>query len=47
MSDSFWAIVSLAQQGLILLHFALVITFAVRVISQRFAGGSVVIFTSL
>lgn len=40
MPDSFWAVVSLAQQGLILLHFVLVITFAVRVISQRLPVGA-------
>ena len=40
MPDSFWAVVSLAQQGLILLHLVLVITFAVRVISQRLPVGA-------
>lgn len=38
--DSIWALVSLIQQLLILLHFALVITFAVRVIIQRLPVGA-------
>lgn len=39
MQISFWALVSLIQQVLILLHFTLVITFAVRVIMQRLPVG--------
>lgn len=39
MHDSFWALISLVQQLLILLHFVLVITFAVRVIMQRLPVG--------
>lgn len=40
MSNSFGTVVSLVQQGLILLHFTLVITFAVRVIIQRLPVGA-------
>lgn len=40
MSNSFGAVLSLVQQGLILLHFTLVITFAVRVIIQRLPVGA-------
>ncbi|MBE8716079.1 cardiolipin synthase [Cellvibrio polysaccharolyticus] len=40
MHDSFWALISLVQQLLILLHFVLVITFAVRVIMQRLPVGA-------
>src|SRR5690606_14340856 len=40
MSDHFGTLILWAQQGLILLHFTLVITFAVRVILQRLPVGA-------
>ncbi|ACE85374.1 cardiolipin synthase [Cellvibrio japonicus] len=40
MRDSIWMLISIIQQAMILLHFALVIIFAVRVIMQRLPVGA-------